>query len=142
VTERPEVGEDQAGLMDLARLLLAHEAGGDPDPLRTADALERVWRKLNHQIAPVVGELGVRLMMVRAVKITQAQFSFLVADPVSGDDEPLKGLRKSLKDQAPAMATEALASLLANFLEVLTGLLGRRLTHGFLRAAWLDLDLE
>jgi hypothetical protein len=104
--------------------------------LQRADALDRICRKLHLQLARIIGELGVRLILVRAIKITRAEFPFLAVDPALEDGECLRGLRESLQGQDPAMVSEALTSLLANLLEVLLSLLGKNLIYALLRDSW------
>jgi hypothetical protein len=135
------VTEDAAGLRDTARLLLAYEAGGGSDPSQMASALDGVFRKLHHQLARVVGDLGVRLIARRAVAVTRVEFPFLAADPDPEADEYLKGLRESLRGHEPMIVTEALTALLINLLAVLRGLLGDDLTHVFLRDAWPEVKI-
>lgn len=123
----------------LAELLLSIEAKGASYPLRADDAFERVCSKLTAQLARVIGDLGARTVLLRAVAITRARFPFLDADPALGAGGRLKAPAKSLGEQDPAME-EALTSLLANVIGVLIDLLGLNLVYRHLSAAWPELE--
>jgi hypothetical protein len=133
--------EDTSALRDLARRLLAHEGGDDGDPMRTADAAERVSQKLYQQFGPVIGDTAFRAWAYRALKLTRARFPFLTVDLALEQGGCLKGLQESVQGREPAQATEALTALLTNFLAVYIGLMGKNLPLTFLREAWPEVEI-
>ncbi len=126
---------------DLARRLLANEAGGGAATALGADAVERVCGTLRHHFEPLIGPLGVRVIARRAITITQPKFPFLAADPVTGGDPYLRGLRESMEGQDSAVAEEAAVSLLANCFGVLLDLLGESITSRYLHEVWPEMDV-
>lgn len=124
----------------MAQVLLAHEGGDGSDPSTMVVAVDRVCRRLHPELAEVIGDLGIRLIVARAVKVTQAGFPFLAGDPTPDGSEYLGGLRKSLDGQAPAVVAAAANSLLVNLLVLLVSQLGKNLTLVFLREAWPEVQ--
>ncbi len=133
--------EDTAALRDLARQLLAYEKGDDGDPVRMAAAADRVYQKIYQQFGPVIGETAFRAWALRALKLTRARFPFLTVDLATEQEAYLRGLRESVQGRDPAQAAEALTVLLANFLAVFFGLMGKNLPLTFLRDAWPDVEI-
>jgi hypothetical protein len=124
----------------LAERILAYESGDSPDPVDIV-ATERVCSKLRDVLGPVIGEAGVSAVMVRAAKVTWAEFPCLHVTVTPEQSNCLAGLRESLNGQAPDRVAEALTALVANSLKVLYSLLGRDLTHRLIGSAWSDLDI-
>ncbi len=134
--------EDTSALRDLARRLLAHEGGNDLDPDLMAEATERVCTKLYQQFGPVIGGKAFRAWAYRALKLTRARFPFLAVDLALEQDARLKGLRESVQGRGPVQVAEALTALLANFLAVFIGLMGKNLPFTFLRDAWPEVEIR
>ena len=125
----------------LAERLLSAEANHVSDPSRTADAFERACAKLTAQLARVIGDLGARSVLLRALSLTRARFPSLDNDPALEAGECLEA-PAVLRGQDPAIAAEALTSLLANILNVLLDLLGPNLVYRLLSAAWPELEFQ
>jgi hypothetical protein len=124
----------------LAERILAYESGDSAEPAEVA--AERVCSKLRDSLGVVIGEAGVSAVLVRAAKITRAEFPFVRVSMTPGQGECLAGLRESLDGHEPAQVAEALTALIANSLEVLYSLLGRDLTHRLIGHAWPDMDIR
>jgi hypothetical protein len=124
----------------LAERILAYESGDSPDPVDIV-ATERVCSKLRDILGPVIGEAGVSAVMVRAAKVTWAEFPFVRVTAGPGQGECLAGLRESVDRHEPEQVAEALTALIANSLAVLYSLLGTGLTHRLIGSAWPDVDI-
>lgn len=120
---------------ETARRLLANEgSAGGADECVTAAG--RVYDKLQAQLGPLVGAAGVQALLVRSVKLTREEFSFLEVDVLKGSTK----LRASLQAQDPAVVTESAAALFATFFALLTTFIGERLTTQALRSAWPTIE--
>lgn len=133
--------EDTYRLHDVARRLLAQEEGTDGDPIRMADAVERVCQKLHQKLGPVIGDTAFRAWTHRALRLTRSKYPFLTADVVLGEAVCLVGLQRSVQGRDPALAGEALTALLAGFLAVFIGLVGKNLLWVYMREAWPEVDV-
>ncbi len=126
------------GLRDLARRLLDRETGEAEDIPRLVEGIDRACQKLRSQIVAVLGPDGFKATLSEAASRTQRDFPYVAVHPTDGEEECLKGMQECLQGRGVGEAREALATLWANFLDILTGLVGRDLTLGFVRAAWPD----
>jgi hypothetical protein len=121
--------------IETARRLLAHEgAAGSAD--EAAMAAGRVYDKLDANLAPLLGAAGVQALLVRSVKLTQGEFSFLT---VAGPDCSAK-LSECLRAQDPAVAVESAAVLFGTFFTLITTFIGERLAVQALRRAWPKIE--
>lgn len=134
--------EDTATLRDLARRLLLHEGGDDREPARMAEAVDRACRTLHDQFAPVIGETAFRAWVHRALRLTRARYPLPTVDLAPGQGGCLTGLQECVDGPDSAQTVEALTFLLANFLAVFVGLLGKNLSMTFLRDAWPDVKID
>jgi hypothetical protein len=133
------LGEGETETRGLAARFLAYERGDSVERAEVA-AAEMVCSKLRDSLGPVIGDSGVHAVIVRAVKITQAEFPFVRVTATPSQHECLAGLRESLDGNEPEQVAKALTALIANFLAVLDSLLGRELTRRLISSAWPDLD--
>ena len=118
-----------------ARQLLAHEAvAGSADAMPAAG---RVYDKLHAHLAPLVGDAGVELLLVRSAKLAQGEFAWLAEVSIL---EGSTKLRECLRSQDPAVATESAAALFGTFFTLITTFIGERLTTQVLRRAWPTID--
>ena len=123
--------------MERARRLLAHEgaaAGADG----SATAACRVYDKLQAHLCPLVGSAGVQALLVRSVKLTQADFSFLEVDVL--DEGSTTKLHECFQAQEPAVVTESAAALFGTFFALIATFIGERLTTQVLRGAWPTIE--
>ena len=112
--------------LDLAKWLLAHEASSDSGEV-DADAAVRIFDKLCLQMAPLVGDAGVRSMFVRSAKLSSVD--------CPSDLSVLDGAAK-LRETLPSQSIEASTDLIATFLALIGSFIGERLTIQVLRGAW------
>jgi hypothetical protein len=121
--------------MDRARRLLVHEAPVGDAHVGSTTAAVRVYDKLFAHLAPLVGVVGVQLLLVRSTKLAQGEHGWL-AD-VTILDGAAK-LRERLQD--PPISIESAVVLFATFLTLMTTFIGERLTIEVLRTAWPTLE--
>ena len=119
--------------MDRAMRLLAHEATAGSADDRASTAASRVYDKLHAQIAPLVGDEGVKMLFVRSAKLAQGEFADLADVAIF---ERATKLRERLQRQDPAIATESAEALFGTFFALITSFIGERLTTHVLRNAW------
>lgn len=121
--------------MERARGLLAQE-GAAGSAVECATATGRVYDKLHAHLGPLVGPAGVQALLVRSVKLTQAEFPFLKVDVLEGSTK----LRECLQEQDPAVGAEAAAALLGTFFTLISNFIGERLMTQALRRAWPTIE--
>ena len=114
----------------MARESAAGSAAGSA--AQCAAAAGQVYDKLHAHLAPLVGSAGLRALLVRSVKLTQRQFTFLEAAVVDSSTK----LGERLRAQDAAVAAESAAVLFGTFFALLTTFIGERLTTQALRHAW------
>jgi hypothetical protein len=119
--------------MEKAKQLLASEGAPWSSSDEGAAAAWRIYEKLNARLAPLLGSAALQALFVRSAKLAEADFASLaeVATP-----EGLTKLGSCLQALDPAIAGEAAATLFGTFLELITTLIGERLTVLVLRSAW------
>ncbi len=124
-----------------AMRLLARETGGAPATAEIlAAASGRLLDTLFQRLAQVIGPAGVRSILLRAVKLRQAEFAFLDERIVSGDGgasltEPL---RACLQEHEPEVIREVAVTLFATVAGLLANVIGDRLTWSLLEQIWPD----
>jgi hypothetical protein len=123
--------------VERAKRLLAREGDSGSSAAECAAAAWRVYEKLNARLAPLLGSAGVQALFARSAKLAQADFASLaeVATP-----EGLGKLGACLQALAPAVATEAAATLFGTFLDLITTFIGERLTVLVVRTAWPTIE--
>lgn len=121
--------------LDRARRFLVHEAAVDGAHAGSTTAAVRVYDKLFAHLAPLIGVVGVQLLLVRSTKLAQGEHGWL-AD-VTILDGAAK-LRERLQD--PAISIESAEVLFATFLTLMTTFIGERLTIEILGTAWPTLE--
>jgi len=104
---------------------------------KVADAAINLWELLASQIIAVVGEVGFDSLYARSVFHTRIIFPWLAAGALPPQaDQRFAGLKVSLEKQTAAQASEANRLLLITFTDILSSLIGERLTTSILRSAW------
>jgi hypothetical protein len=130
-----------AALRPLALKVLKHRAPADSDTNAVAVALaaRRAYDELARILAPLIGEAGMDALAARAVHLVQRQYPWLAKtrDPEPGEG-PFTHASFSLEPQAPGIAAEAAAAVLATFTGLLATLIGEPLTARVTRQAWPD----
>jgi len=117
--------------------VLAVRAGSVNDASALAQATVDRWRELTSQLAPVIGTGGVKVLFGRAVQQASANYPWL-AVPVEDEIDAalLVNLEARFAGQDRATVEKAIATVLWNFVELLTTLIGESLTDRLLCPAW------
>lgn len=100
-------------------------------------AAVRVYEQFNAQLAPLLGEPGVRALFARSAKLSQGEISCF-AEAV--DLEGSAALHACLQALDPAVARPVAETLFATFVELIPTFVGDRLTRHALRSAWPNVE--
>jgi hypothetical protein len=125
-----------AGLLASVRKLIA----GDPASRAAADGVQ-TCEQLSQYLARIIGEIGVRTLLVRSTVLTSARFPWLASaiPSVASADSPWAALRVAMSHQDPDTASEALVGLLSTFIDLLGRLIGDALLAHLLHVLWPEL---
>jgi hypothetical protein len=116
--------------------IFAEETG---EPANAGDPTARVrgaYEKLAHATSPVIGDAGLRAMLARSVRQSQARYPFLDAVAAVDLGAFQNQLWTSLRQQEPLVIEEIGIAVLTNFVETLSTLIGEELTLKVFRNAW------
>jgi hypothetical protein len=124
---------------ELAARVFALEAQGAVSAEDCAAAAARVYQKLFVRLASLVGAAGARALFARSLKLTAIEFPFLgtVDHAKAGDGEAFV---RPMREETPAVVTEATVALCATLFSLLETLIGQRLTANVVGSAWPELD--
>lgn len=126
---------------DLARWILDQQIG-ESDRDNVAPAAQAVCAALYGRLTPLVTASGSQAFLTRSLHMAQEQFPFLAGlRGGSSPDDCLDGLGEALQDVDPEEAYEALASVIANMIELLATFIGEDLTGRILREQWPNAPL-
>ncbi len=130
-------------IYDVARRLLAYEAGGHPDPAGMADAMERICQRMYQQLVKRVGSTGYSVLVARALHVTKDEFLFLDSVEVElQSGSCLKGLREGVQELDSTEVGQGIASLLANFISLLSRFVGPDLALSQVHRAYPEIPLD
>ena len=116
---------------------LARSAAGNADAHAMADAAVESWDALLQQLAPLIGDKGVRALYSRSVHLGAATYPWLAGLPKSAPPAPVLAELRSALDARPAAEVQATcAALITTFTNVLATLIGETLTDRLLASAW------
>ena len=124
---------DRDVLRDAIRRILTDNLRKGPARAITVD----VWRQVSIQLAPVIGEQGVEVLLGRALHVTSAAFPWSASarGPGSGADS-LGAFVARLEARDANATAEASQALLATFTELLASLIGASLCERLLAPVW------
>lgn len=125
-----------AGLLASVRKLVAT----DPASPAAVDGVQ-ACEQLSQHLARIIGETGVRTLLVRSIVLTSARFPWLASASASAAsaDSPWAVLRMTMSHQDPDAASEALVGLLSTFIDLLGRLIGDALLAHLLHVLWPEL---
>jgi len=114
--------------------LMRHLGSGDNAAL--ADNIALSWLKILRKFAPLIGSSSALLMFERSLESNQATFGWLppLSMPVQ-PDAAIERLRACMAARPVADVLAAHRAILTTFIDLMTTLIGARLTVQFLRAA-------
>lgn len=103
-----------------------------------ADAVGAMWSDIASALQPVVGRRGVAALFRRTLHLATARYPWLVPPKAERADalDSLAELATLFAAQPPTVAMEAGSELFTIFRELLTTLIGARLSERLLQAAW------
>jgi hypothetical protein len=113
-------------LQRTAQRLIEEAAKGDDEEAALQRAAEQVFQRLHDHLAKLIGVVGFRTLLARALKLARADAPALGALEVKPHGL-LAGLPEAFVEWSPAEALTAPATLLAHFLALLAAFLGEDL---------------
>jgi hypothetical protein len=129
-------------MRDLAERLIAEESRGETSP-EASPAISIVIEKLRPDLRILMGDMGSRALLSRALAQAGAEFAWLSALHVKSDGS-LEGLtRLELESHVDSgTIADGRAALLAQLLESLTSFIGESVTLRLVRNNWPDVPLD
>jgi hypothetical protein len=117
---------------------LAQRVAEDADSREIADAMVCMWSDVASALQSVVGRRGVAALFRRTLHLTAARHPWLAPLKAERTDatDSMAELATLCAAQPPAVAMEAGNELFTTFRELLTTLIGARLSERLLHAAW------
>lgn len=103
------------------------------------EAIVSIWQEIETVLRPVIGQRGVAALYQRSLVITARTYSWLPPPDSSSPVLDMEPLIAAIAQQAPAMAIKAGGSLLQNFYDLLSGLIGPSLSQRLLRSVGANL---
>ena len=128
-------------MRDFAERLIAYETRANKSSEAKTPAACRVSDKLRPQLATLMGNLGFRALLSRALALANADVPWLRAVHVSADGsfEGLDGLAAQVDSNE---IFEGCVILLAQLLGLLVAFIGEDLTLHLVRETWPKLSLD
>ena len=126
---------------DLARWLLAHEAGEGEPAEATPQAASRTFEKLRLYLTKLVGVAGFQALLARALVLAQADVAWLQAVRVA-PDATLEGFEEAVRKQEAHETTQGAVALLTQLLGLLFTFIGEALTLHLLQDIWPEAALS
>lgn len=117
---------------------LTQRVAEDADSRQTADAISAMWADIESALQPVLGQRGVAALFKRTLHLTATRHPWLAALSLGSTDSAVDmvELTEFFAQQSPSVATEAGCALFAIFRDLLTTLIGDRLSDRLLQPAW------
>jgi len=117
---------------------LAQRVPEDANSRRIADAIGAMWADIEGALQPVLGRRGVAALFKRTLHLTATRHPWLAALKAGDADSAvdLVELTELFAQQSPAAVAEAGCTLFTLFRDLLTTLIGDRLSERLLQAAW------
>jgi hypothetical protein len=125
---------------ELARWLLAAEAGAHPSPEALAAAGERAYLRLRERLAVLLGATGFDALWARAMHMAQPKFRSGDGTAAEESFPPrASGLHTAMRGRDAAVVQHNLVAAFASFITLLFTFIGEELGFRFIRQIWLDL---
>jgi len=117
---------------------LTQRVAEDANARQIADAIGSMWADIESALQPVLGQRGVAALFKRTLYLTATRHPWLAALKAGSADSEvdLNELTEFFAQQSPAALTEVGWALFAIFRDLLTTLIGDRLSERLLQAAW------
>ena len=128
-------------MRDFAERLIGHETRKNRSSETKTPAACRVAEKLRPHLATLMGNLGFRALLSRALALANAEVPWLRAVHVNADGS-LEGLDELGAQVDPDEIFEGCVVLLAQLLGLLVAFIGEDLTLRLVREVWPKLSLN
>jgi hypothetical protein len=128
-------------MRDFAERLIAYETRGNKPSERKAPAACVVIDKLRPQLATLMGNIGFRALLSRALALANADFPWLRALHVKAEGS-LAGFDEPGAQVAPDEIFDGCAVMLAQMLGLLVAFIGEDLTLRLVREVWPKLPVN
>ena len=128
-------------MRDFAERLIAYETRGNKTSATTIPAACLVSDKLRPHLATLMGNLGFRALLSRALALANADIPWLRAVHVNADAS-FEGLHELGAQVDPDEIFEGCVILLAQLLGLLVAFIGEDLTLQLVGEAWPKLSLD
>jgi hypothetical protein len=128
-------------MRDFSERLIAHATRGNKSSKTETPAIFLVVEKLRPNLATLLGKLGFRALLSRALALTTSEIAWLRAVHVKADGS-LEGLHELEAQLDPEEIAEGTVVLLAQLLGLLVVFIGESLTLRLVRDVWPKLSLD
>jgi len=128
-------------MRDFAERLIAYETKGNKSSKTKTAAVFLVGEKLRPQLAALMGNVGFRALLSRALALSNAEIPWLRAVHVKADGS-FEALDKLGAQVDPDKIFEGRVVLLAQLLGLLVAFIGENLTLRLVREVWPKLSLN
>ena len=128
-------------MRDFAERLIAYETRGNKFSETKTPAIFLIDEKLRPHLATLMGKVGFRALLSRALVLTNAEVPWLGALRVNADGS-LQGLDELDAQVDPEKILEGRVVLLAQLLGLLVAFIGENLTLRLVREVWPKLSLN
>jgi hypothetical protein len=117
---------------------LTQRVAEDANSRQIADAIGAMWADIEGALQPVLGRRGVAALFKRTLHLTATRHPWLAALKAGDADSAvdLVELTELFAQQSPPAVAEAGCTLFTLFRDLLTTLIGDRLSERLLQAAW------
>jgi hypothetical protein len=124
-----------------ARIIIDHATEAHDEPAAIAQAIEADFARFAQHASSMLGELGFRALMKRAVHLTrvslQNEGALSLALPTRVPGESWMPL---VENRGKPVAVRCASALLAHVFELLCSFIGEDLTVRLIRRTWTELD--
>ena len=121
------MGVSRLELAEIARRLVASEAGDSPDGAAVAAVVEAACDRLGGDLGRMLGAHGVSTLLARALSLAKRDHPILAGVTVEADPASFRALPEALALGRGAGAADAGAAILAHLWALLVTLLGEEL---------------
>jgi hypothetical protein len=128
-------------MRDFSERLIAHATRGNRSSETETPAIFLVVEKLRPNLVTLLGNVGFRALLSRALVLTNSEIAWLRAVHVKADGS-LEGLHELEAQLDPEEIAEGTVVLLAQLLGLLVVFIGESLTLRLVRDVWPKLSLD
>ena len=126
---------------ELARQIISHEQSPERLPQDVAASAVRIYATWLTGLSAILGETGSSALFRRSLRLSEVTYPLFSTVRNATAETLLSALGTCLDAQRAEVAHEAAVELLAIHLELLTTLIGQRLTEQLVRDIWPDLSI-